>query len=73
MFFVGEVEKHMSETNFLKEQARQCRANARSANSVADRRGLMQMATYYDREAARLSRESAASASPALVRQNRGY
>lgn len=47
----------MGEAEFFKEQAKQCRKAAQEADCVYDRRGLMQMANHYDREAARVSRE----------------
>lgn len=47
----------MGEAEFFKEQAKKCRRDALAADCVDARRGLMQMAKHYDREAMRVSRE----------------
>jgi hypothetical protein len=47
----------MGEAEFFKEQAKKCRREAGATDCVDARRGLMQMAKHYDREAVRAARE----------------
>lgn len=49
-----EVGSTMREAEYLREQARQCVAAAREAQSRNDGRALMQLARYYERQADKL-------------------
>jgi hypothetical protein len=44
----------MKETEFFREQARECRKHVGQAETPADRRALRQLAEHYDREARKL-------------------
>ncbi len=44
----------MRESEYLREQARQCLAAAREAESRNDGRALMQLARYYEQQANKL-------------------
>ncbi len=49
----------MGEAEFFEEQAKKCRRDAGATDCVDARRGLMQVAKHYDREAVRAAREQA--------------
>ena len=44
----------MKESEFLRQQARECRRQVTQADTPADRRALRQLAEHYDREARKL-------------------